>query len=154
MSATYMFNIVVSRLKLTTAEVKDPKQVTVNVKIGTKKMAITQSRINVPDFQPTSAIPLKGDVNSMRQQLSANIQLAVRFKGKTVGEASVTISEGFLDSIDPKMGDTVETLSATVADRGEEKGQIEIIVYLVAKCDEPVIAPDAPPEYVWNLLKI
>lgn len=145
-TVTFLCNVIIPRLTLTSDEFEDIKLIKISFRIGSKKFDITSSRINVSDFQHNGVVELKGDTAGMRTQMAAELGMQIRFKGRVIGDAFVKFPEEFLNKIDTKMGDTVQSEVVPIVFLGENVGELEFMITLTVKCEEP--APDADPEWV------
>lgn len=145
-ATVFLSNAVVPRLILNDPQIEDPTLIKISFRIGQKKFDITSSRINVPDFQNKSVVEMKGDTASMRNMLSSEVSIQIRYKGRVVGESSIRFAQEFIDKIDTTMRDTIQSEVVPVTFLGEDIGEIELMFFLTVKCGEPEAEADL--EYV------
>ncbi|KAH8417638.1 hypothetical protein KR222_003477, partial [Zaprionus bogoriensis] len=149
----FLFDIIVSRLALDSETVENPAGLTVNVKFNKIPINITKSRINVSEFVAGKRTEFKAEAVSLRHSLEqSGMPLAVRYNGATLGTAEVNFSPEFLDRIEPNMNDLIHAQVARIKRKDEEIGTVELLCFLVAKCDEPEDAePDTAKKTCRNL---
>lgn len=140
----FLTNFIIPRLIITNIEIEDPTLLQIAFRVGQKKFNITSSCINVSDFKNKNVVEMKGDTLGMRSLMAAELSMQIRYKGRVIGEAFVKFSEEFLNKIDTKMGDTVQSEVVPITFLDEEVGKMELMIILTVKCDEP--SPDADPE--------
>lgn len=142
----FLSNVVIPRLIIKDPPIEDPTLLKISFRIGQKKFDITSSRINVPDFLNKGVVEMKGDTAGMRTLLSSELSLQIRYKGRVVGESFIRFAQEFIDKVDTKMRDTIQSEVVPVSFLGDDIGEMELMFFLTVKCGEP--EADADPEYV------
>jgi len=134
----FLFDIIVTRIQLFKDEIKDPKDLLVQVKFNRVPVIITQSRINVTDFQAGRRTEIRSDPATLRKNLETNgMPVVVRYRGATLGLAEVIFPQDFIDRIEIGMTDLMHADTCSIIRRDEEVGILELLFALVIKCEEP-----------------
>lgn len=134
---TFIYNIIVSRLKITEPEIEKPDRLSVTYSVLKQKLSITSSRINVSEFNYSKGNEFSDKVSVFRSTLSQGLPIQVRYKGAPIGAATIKFSKDFVENIDPQMADTIKTIKANIKKDGQVNGSIEVMVFIVPKCEEP-----------------
>ncbi|XP_064550427.1 uncharacterized protein LOC135436673 [Drosophila montana] len=133
----FLFDIIVTRLRMYKDKIDDPQRLTVNVRLNKIPITVTASRINVSEFQSGRRIEFTTEPETMRQNLEADgLPIVVRFGGLSLGNARIQFPQNFIDSIQDGMSDLLHADTCSIIRRDAEVGTIEILCILVVKCVE------------------
>lgn len=144
--ATFAYYAIISRLRLNEPEIDRPDRLVVGFSVKKDKVNITNSRINVSEFNYLKGNQFTGKVSDFRSVIGQGLPLQVRYRGKPVGAATARFSEDFVKSIDPQMDQSIQTVESNIKQDGGIVGNLELKIMIVPKCVEP--GPETKQEYV------
>ncbi|KAH8383540.1 hypothetical protein KR009_009235, partial [Drosophila setifemur] len=143
----FVFNAVITHLKLFSDKIKKPKEVDAALKFSGETIDITQSRINVTDFANDRRTELEASPFGVRKKLTENgLVLNVRYQGNVIGTGTMLFEDSFLDRIKSNMQDVTHEDMIPLLKNDECVGTAVLSIMLVIKCDEPVEEPTEQPK--------
>lgn len=148
--ATFAYYVIISRLRIREPEIEMPSRLVVVFSVKKDKINITKSRINVSEFNYVKGNEFSGKVSEFRSVIGQGFPLQVRYRGKPVGAATARFSKEFVESIDPKMDQSIQTVESPIKQDGGIVGNLELKLMIVPKCEEP--KGGAKQEYVLGFL--
>ncbi|XP_017856746.1 PREDICTED: uncharacterized protein LOC108609532 [Drosophila arizonae] len=134
--ASFLFNIIVTRLELSKHEIDEPQNLLVNVDFNKNQLKVTSSRINVDQFDVTKGINCQTDPAVLRDYLEANgLTIIVRYNGVVLGKGCVPFLESFINQIDYDMDYLTYAGTCNLFGHHSLVGSIDVMCLLTIKCE-------------------
>ncbi|TDG40271.1 hypothetical protein AWZ03_013301 [Drosophila navojoa] len=134
--ASFLFNIIVTRLELSKHEIDEPQNLLVNVDFNKTQIKVTSSRINVDQFDVLKGINCQTDPAVLRDYLEANgLTIIVRYNGVVLGKGCVPFLESFINQIDYEMDYLTYAGTCNLFGQHSLVGSIDVMCLLTIKCE-------------------
>ncbi|XP_030563897.1 uncharacterized protein LOC115764793 isoform X2 [Drosophila novamexicana] len=139
----FLFDIIVTRLRLNKNEFDEPQNLLVRAKFNKIGLAVTSSRINVTEFRAGRDIEFKVEPQKLRNNLkNIGMLVTVQYGSINLGTGTLMFPPSFIDKIDYGMSDLVHADTCCIQSRNTEVGFVELLCRLIIKCEGEALGLD------------
>ncbi|KAH8326665.1 hypothetical protein KR067_011680 [Drosophila pandora] len=135
-SVTFLVDAVVTHLELKGINA-EPQNLNASIKFPQRAWKMGASRINVTDFAPNREQQIVSNPSRMRDDLEEKgIIVGAIYNGSTLGTATMSFPQEFLDKISLTMNDLLHVETLQLMRRTDVVGSVTIMVRLTIKCEK------------------
>lgn len=133
----FLFDIIVPNFDTPLLSTLDKNKISFNVQFNRNFIEISESCINVSEFQHGTGAEFQVSPEELRQSLEdCGMAVSVKYDGRVIGNGQMFFPKSFTESIMEDMSDLMHEDTCTFEKKGEILGTIQFLCRLIIKCED------------------